>query len=247
MTIKTYLAVLFVAWGLTQSATAEQPRVSSEVDKAARVRDILKDHPLTLKPGYGNKSEAFCNAFYAAMRSADKSIVYVEPVVSTDDPDHPGLERYRSCPNYPGVGETVYPGDIRVIGDRAFRLYRLDVDRKRKHGFEEHIYAEVDRSVPLSVAQFSGYQQVNFENCEIQRNLGISPRHAGWFADSLNAIIRYHRRYYVFELGGYPNRHERQMPVDYVLSLYAYVPSKTANNFPLACDWKWQATPMKGE
>lgn len=166
MITKRHFALLFAFLLPPLVAFAEQPPVNSEAEKAERVKAITQKYPLKLQrgSGFGNRPAAFCNAFYGAMKRADKAIEYVEPVVKTDDPNHPGLARYRYC-DYPlEVWESMYDGNIRLIGDRAFRLYRIDTARKWKNGREEIIYGEQEFPTPEgSLSRFSGYQQVDFK------------------------------------------------------------------------------------
>lgn len=232
-------------------------RFDSEAQKAHRIRAILAKYPLKFQPDNSSGSVSFCGAFYRAMGRGDKGITYIEPVVKTDDMNHPGLERYRSCENYPGPGEGVYPGDLGVIGDRAFRLYRLDAARKFKHGLEEIIYGEQEFIVypeepfPVpkrgSLARFTGYQQVSFSSCTLYQTLGVTP--STWFVhglqETLNAIVRYRHRYYVLAVDRYVDLEGTQgIPI----SLYAYRPSTDEiAYYPLTCEWKYSSATDSGD
>lgn len=249
MIMKSLIVILVATFILTQTALAEQSSEVSEAAKAERIKAILASNVLKLQrgSGFGNHSATFCNAFYGAMKRADKAIAYVEPVVKTADRNHPGLERYRSCDNYPGPGETTYPGDLRVIGDRAFRLYRIDAARKWKNGLEEIIYGEQIIPVPEdgSVAMFTGYQQIDFEKCEYYRTLGVTPQgiRSHGMKETLNAMVRYREKYYVVKLD------RSSSPGMYIqIDLHAYQPDKHGAAFyPLACGWEYLTTTPSGE
>jgi len=254
---------------VTQAVWADQPPVKLEAEKAERIKSILQKHPLIFSAEYSygtvfhpdqpeaerlrllnsikykKETSAFCDAFYTAMQRADKSIRYIEPKVRTDDPNHPGLERYHSCsdaelrPNFSGRWAGMYD-DIDQIGHRAFRLYRLDLDGNPKNGLEEYLYAELDweRS---SQAHASGYHRVDLKRCE----------HAGadtivqqsdapgqtWFKDNYNALIHYREQYYIFDL--YDLRGQVDSAPVYRLELYSYLPKQRAFNRGRTCTWKF--------
>jgi hypothetical protein len=244
-----HLGIVVISMSMAATLNAEDARVEREAEKAERVKAILQKQPLKFRRGIGDKSEKFCTGIYNALKTASKKITYIEPVVSTDDPNHPGLERYRSCANYPGPGEWTYDGDMRLLGDKGFRLYRLESDRHRKNGFEEHLYAEIDRSVWNSIAMFSGYQQVNFANCEYGSNLGISAQEAlpnsSAIDERLNAVITYGGQHYVYVLGILPKSDIE--PIGYWLKVHGYIYSQTKNKFPLACKWSGPFKSLSGE
>lgn len=259
MTIRQRFVVLICWLSLLDSSAAisqESHQFSTEAGKANRIKSILAKYPLKFQPDNSRESAAFCDAFYFSMKKANKAISYIEPVIKTDDINHPGLARYRSCPNYPGPGENVYPGDLHVIGDRAFRLYRLDAASKFKNGLEEIIYGEQEflryPESPLlvskrgSMAMFTGYQQVDFSDCSLHQTLGVRP--STGFSHSLketfNAIVRHKQRYYVLATNIYTDQTGEAAQID----IYSYQPSNDGVAFfPLACDWKYLSKNSSGD
>lgn len=244
----TVLAVVAAGYGI--SAQAES--FATEAEKAQRIKELLQRYPLKLQRGggFGNHSKAFCDGVFAAMKRADKAIEYIEPVVKTDDPKHPWLARYRDkdiCPNERGVGESTYTGYIGTIGDRAFRLYRIDAAKKFKNGLEEIIYGEQIIPVPEggSIAKFTGFQQVDFERCERYPLVSVTPQGMTLFGlkETYNAMVHYRGSYYVVRLDRSSN------PGTYIpLDLHAYRPAKNGiGDFPLACYWKYLTTEPSGE
>lgn len=253
---------------VTQAVWADQPPVKLEAEKAERIKTILQKHPLIFSAEYSygtvfhpdlpeaervrllnsikykKETSAFCNAFYTAMQRADKSIRYIEPKVRTDDPNHPGLERYHSCsdaelrPNFSGRWAGMYD-DIDQIGHRAFRLYRLDLDGNPKNGLEEYLYAELDWE--RSYRQNPGYHRVDLKRCE--QVGGGAPGHQDsapgktWLKDNYNAMIRYLGGYYIFDL--YDLRGQVDGTPAYMLELYAYFSKKRAFSPALVCAWNW--------
>lgn len=228
----------------TTQVLAEQPPVNRETEKAARVSRILKKHPLQLVRGssYGSHSTEFCNTFLEALKNADKEIAYIEPVLRTDDPDAPGLRRYRSsCGRAGGVGLTTYNDDIRVLGDHRFRLYRLKVERGKRVKSVEWIYAEKKFGQEDSIAQVSGYMEVDFDRCEWGPVLPVTPDIYGENiqADNYNALIRYRGGVYAYRIEGYPFGWKPGQPLRTGNSMYLHAQSSAPQSlpFPLACKW----------
>ncbi len=238
--------------GMAAQQAGQQP-IKSEAEKAQRVKAILEKYPLNFSaedsaglmfhpdlpeaernrlknsPQYQAQTAEFCTGFYGAMQRADKAIQYIEPIVRTDDPNHPGLAQYHSCadaedrPNWQGVGEGIYE-HIDMIGDRAFKLYRLDLDGNPKNGLEEYLYAELD--VKQTLAQSPGYNRIDFKRCEFMDGVSVDQDqelHSGWHRNNYNAMIRYRGGYYVFDLHNilWSSSASNELPF-YHLNLYRY-------------------------
>jgi len=230
---------------VVQASWAEQPPVKREVEKAQRVKDILEKYPLDFSAEYSTAGPAFCNDLYGAMKQADKSIRYIEPVVRTDDPNHPALKQYHSCkdiedPDFVGRSKSTYD-DIHQIGDRGYRLYRLDLDGNPKNGLEEYLYAELDWK-HFTVGMLPGYIQVDLKKCEF---LGGTSAHQDqqpeldWRKDNYNTLIRYRGKYLIFDL--YDLRSRADGVPAYILKLYRYLPERGFESVP-ACKWAWGNT-----
>lgn len=244
------LAILALAYSCSVPAEPS----ATEAEKADRIKALLEKYPLKLQrgSGLGNHSAEFCNGVFAAMKRADKAIEYVEPVVKTDDRNNPAFARYNDgnlCPNERGLGETTYGGDIRSIGARAFRLYRIDAAKKFKNGLEEIVYGEQIIPRPNdsdSWATFTGYQQVDFARCEHYPLVAVVPHDLRTLGirEAFNAMIRYRSQYYVVELSRGADSSGEFLPIQ----MYAYKPSRSGiANFPLTCYWKYLTNEPSGE
>ena len=257
-----------------QAAWADQPPVKREAEKAQRVKTILEKYPLAFSAeySYGNlfhpdmpeaerqqlltsirykeDTAAFCNAFYGAMKRADKAIRYVEPIVRSDDPNHPGLKRYHACPDYydrpfdwGGNERTAYVA-LDEVGDRAYRLYRFDLDGNPRNGLEEYIYAELDYAKPnpyRSVQNGAGYRQIDLKRCLFTGGASAH-QDAGygqdWRKDNYNALIRFRGKYYIFDL--YDLRGEVNAPPFYRFNLHVYLPTRQTFDPVPTCTWDWE-------
>ncbi|MGZ5050953.1 MAG: lysozyme inhibitor LprI family protein [Methylobacter sp.] len=245
----------------------DQPPVKNEAEKAQRVKAILGKYPLNFNaedsaglmfypdlpeaernrlkssPQYQAQTAEFCTAFYGAMQRADKAIQYVEPIVRPDDPNHPGLAQYHSCadaqerPNWrEGRGEEIYD-HISLIGDRAFRLYQLDLDGNSKNGLEEYLYAELDIKQTLAITP--GYNRIDFERCEFMNGISVyqdQELHSGWHRNNYNAMIRYRDGYYIFDL--YNLLWSSDQSPYYRLKLYRYSPQYRKFVTATACNFR---------
>ncbi len=247
--LRETLALLVL--GFSYMAQAEP--FATETEKAQRIKTLIEKYPLKLQRGggFGDHSKSFCDGAFAAMKRADKAIEYIEPVVKTDDPKHPALARYNDgtiCPNRRDPSETTYGGDTRDIGDRAYRLYRIDAANRFKNGLEEIVYGEQIIPKPegsILWAKLNGYQQVNFDECEHYPLVDVTPQdyHAHGMKEALNAMLRYRGKYYVVKLD------RSSSPGVYIsLDFHAYKPSKGGHaHFPLACYWKFLTIEPSGE
>lgn len=204
------------------------PPVKTEAEKAQRVKAILDKYKLDFKPRYSNGTAKFCNEFYNALKTADKSIEYIEPVLRTDDPNHPELKEYHSCDDKESYDddEQIY-NNIHMIGDKGFRLYRLDLDGNPKNGLEEYIYGENDsKSYGPQQKGIDGYKKVDFEECRIVSFIIGHPYEgaAKWKKENYNAMIRYKGHYYIYDL--HDDRLSDISQPSYQLELYQFLSMK---------------------
>lgn len=179
------------------------PLHKHESEKAECLKNWLAKHPLEpYWPGDMPGDVKFCAVAYQAFATASPDIQYIDPVLSTDDPEHLGLERYRRCHNreaeeITGLGYDYFGLDKRAHG---FRLYRLDLDGNPENGLEEYLYEEESRS--SMVNGFSQYVRVDFERCEIIDRLQVVPQRPIRTPNQpygLNAMIKYQERVYFYE------------------------------------------------
>lgn len=208
----------------------ELPLIKREAEKAQCFKRWLGKHPMELRKEHLTENDRqFCTDFYQAIATASPEISYVEPVLRTEDPQHPGLASYRKCHEYEPIG---LGGDYLGLDARAhgFRLYRLELDGNPENGLEEYLYEEESEgSVKNGTTQ---YVRVAFgeDQCDIEDDVGVAPHEVRGTLlidriRGLNSIILFLGRYYIIDL------HER-------ISLHSIVfDSKTQNFVFSQCNW----------
>jgi uncharacterized protein YecT (DUF1311 family) len=188
----------------------ELPIIKSESEKARCLQRWLARHPLEdREEEYRTQQDRkFCADFYHALATASAEVRYIDPVLRTEDPQHPGLAKYRQCRDFEptGLGYDYFGLDRDAHG---FRIYRLDLDGNPKNGLEQYLYEEESQgSVKDGATQ---YVRVEFlsESCQTTDYLSVveqEPRF-GLPVDSgewgLNALISFRARHYIFDLRGH--------------------------------------------
>ena len=208
-------------------------KAEREVNKAAIVKNILTNHPLRLR-NYVVKQRnvSFCNQYYSALRNASSTIHYIEPVLRTDDPTHPGLGEYLACNDYEPKEAYKY-FMLNELGSRGFRLYRINMDGNPKDGLQEYLYGQepVDNfnTAPAQLLK------VNFKTCNVEDGIPASPEHPldqqyNNGVSGINALTRYHRHYYFYDLS-FLEKNENY----YFLELAFYAQHK--RSFTPICTW----------
>ena len=218
-------------------ADADSPPVENEIDKANSIKSILQTIPMY--PQQSINDQAFCDPFFEAIKNARPAIEYVEPILRTNDPNHPGLKHYHRCDDYRGpVSEYTY-NTIDAIGQKNFRLYRIDLDNNPKNGTEEVIYAEVKWANRYGMNQVPGYKIIDLKQCEFRRDGAPVHQRTQWDGrvfDNYNALIRYRQQYYVVDLhtvGGEPHD-----PLAYRLAVYGFKVNVRQSDRGIAgCAW----------
>lgn len=226
----------------SQSQSASLPPEKTEAEKAQRVKEILEKYPMKLDRTL-SEDVKFCNTFFKALKRNDKSIDYIEPVLKTDDPIHKDLKQYHSCNNNEdnSGSENSYE-NIGQIGGKGFKIYRIDLDRNRKNGIEEYLYAEIDYKNPYP-GRLQGcayYSRIDFSNCTFEDNIIVNQieenSSKNKFHDNINAIIKYQKTYYILDL--YDSRTSYNTKPSYSLTLTMYSSSK--NKFERGPIGFWQ-------
>lgn len=220
--------------------------VKTEAEKAQRVKTILEKYPMHLDLRL-SKDKKFCDEFFEALKRADKSIEYIEPVFKTDNPDDPGLEKYHSCddaesrPDFTGRGEGLYDS-ISFIGDLNFKIFRLDMDDNPENGLDEYIYAEV-KTDEGGTGTIPGYARIDFIKCEFADAVSIYQNKVPsqkWLLENYNAMIRYKGEIFIYDLSESRDRFDDNNPL-YSLSLVKY--SKSERYFDQASFGYWHYKP----
>lgn len=184
---------------------------TSESVKAVKVREILAKHPLIVWKG--NLSEeryAFCQKFYRDLVSASPNIEYIEPVLATDDKNHPDLKKYEAC-------RKADHGRIRTltnhkpfqglyeIGDHSYKLYREDFDGNPENEEEELIYGKASKEKFL-LGEAGHYAFINTKECywvgadSTHEDFKINSDGSVDFINNPSALILYDEEYYTFDL-----------------------------------------------
>lgn len=190
----------------------------------------------------------FCDPLLNALENASPRIEYIEPVLKTSNPEHPGLAHYHRCDGheYPGGPPDNAFDTLSAIGQNNFRLYRIDLDNNPKNGIEEVIYGEVEWENTYGMDQVPGYSIIDLERCEFKKG-GVPvyqrERPEGRVFENHNAVIRYQQHYYVVDLynvGGEPYN-----PMAYRLAVYGFRSHiKNAGKAIGGCAWSWREDPL---
>lgn len=210
-------------------------KAQREAYKAFQVKEILSHHSMQLHPGIKTKNRSLCASFYQALLSASHTITYIEPLLRTDDTNHPGLEAYLKCDEYEPKEAFVY-FDIRELGSRRFRLYRLDMDDNPKNGMEEYLYGQEPEyrfnTLPAQLIQ------VDFQKCVRVDGVPATPEEpgaTGYGSTGINALVRYRGQYYFYDLERIGNGNNFSN-----LTLYSYDPRNRKFSVPMLCSWDVQ-------
>lgn len=179
------------------------PLFKHESEKAQCLKNWLIQHPLKpYWPGDVSGDVQFCAGAYQALATASPDVQYIEPVLSTNDPEHPGLERYRQC-RYREAEEVTGLGyDYAGLDQQAhgFRLYRVDLDGNPENGAEEYLYEEESSGSMMNGS--TQYVRVDLQRCEVADRLQVVPQRPLRTPNQpygLNAMITYQGRTFIYE------------------------------------------------
>lgn len=204
--------------------TYDTPEFQSvrEKDKATKVKAILAQYPMQIHDGVKEESRAFCNTFYEALRTTSPEIIYIEPVLRTDDPTHPALGEYLACDNYEPVSAYVY-FVMRELGRRGFRLYRVDMDGHPENGLEEYLYGE---DPPSQFNTFSAQVlRVDLQKCIVTDGVYASPENPVQSGNNgiygFSALVQFQNQFYFYDLSRIGTEGDY-----YSINLSAYSPVK---------------------
>lgn len=202
-------AVVFL---FTSAAHAESGVVVGntprETDKLKEIQAIIERQGMEIPDRFPSHAtvedirriQRDCGRFLDDLK-AGKDIEVIEPILRTDDPNHPGLARYQNACRNIKSSEANY-SDLSSIGTGGFRLYRLELDGNAKNGLEEVLYAEGNPRVFGN----GTYHRVNLQECTA-RYVTVCCRTAQSpsfpkIVRNVNAIIRYRGKLHVLEMVG---------------------------------------------
>lgn len=199
-----HLSILIAAVLGTVVLHADAGQVSAQREgaKALRVATLLAKHTWRSGP-ISEARRKFCADFMNELARGSSSIRHVEPLFRTDDPNDPRLTPYREACATPRDRPAAFENydGLWKIGERAFRLYRLDLDRNPENGLEEIIYGEY-RPETLRLQRSPGYSQIDLKECVVKGGAPVEQdlQSDGSQYSNYNALIEYRGRYYVYDL-----------------------------------------------
>lgn len=188
---------------------------------------------------------SFCNEIYSAFKTNSRVVDYPQPIVQTNDLNHPAMSRYQVCDSEenqenhagaPGYFFTI-PDEI---GTTRFRIYRLELDGNTANGLEEIIYGENRRGFP-GAHRIYAVIAVEKEGCRYGYGRSTYATGGGMARQSYDAIIRYRDNYYIynlFELGGVKTKDSPvHAYISHLSSLRDKVVSDKDSRPILVCSW----------
>jgi hypothetical protein len=200
------LALLLVAHHLAFADSQVRER-----DKAERIKEVLKGKTLYLRGSAKRNKDRFCASFLRDFKE-QRHIEYVEPVVQTDDPEHPAFSRFNHCRDYDppgGYGLESFHGVALGIGETHFKLYRIDRDDNPRNGLEEILYGEMSfegRRLAFGAngPPIGGYHTIDTKNCLHVEHISTTVLYDDITEepqrDQFSALIRYRGKPYVYSV-----------------------------------------------
>jgi hypothetical protein len=191
------IASMMMIAGIAMSCSV-QAQQSKEADKAQRIRQVLGSKSMTIYEGVQAKHRSFCTALYKALRSGSGDVGYQEPVVSTNEPDHPGLRKYEECRRQKSATSSSTFYGVAAIGSRDFRLYVVNANTVSGKGGVEYLYGEdsADSSVPRAM-----YARINLATCEYEHRIPVAAETSLEQVPELrgiNAFVNFRDRYVIY-------------------------------------------------
>lgn len=227
-------AWIFIVWAMlllmAVPAVAEES-VPSEAERWQVVQRVLSTRDLRMHriSSYAEKRKpGFCTRALKDLQSG-RGVEIIEPVIQTNDPDHPALERYRACKKHWGGSPPPELGldSLSTLGYRAFRLYRIDLDRNPESGLEEIIAAELDDPRNHAMSDHAiGFHVIDRDACVFKEGASV------WMPQELGVLVRYRGYYRVLQLHAAqdqsgPNR----------LTMWNFKSSKLGSESVIPCTW----------
>ena len=213
------------------STNAQDNSEDREADKSARVRSILSTKPMfQASPQSNQRYGKFCSKFLSDFR-LQQNVEHIEPITRTNNPEDPAFERYNRCRTFehPGGWAVEYFDSIKVdVGDKNFKLFRINLDGNRKNGLEEVIYGERDFDSCLNGCNAS-YSMINLKTCTRDASLSGTIRYdrttKELISGQLSGLIRYKRKTYFYSLD---QLDDQSHSPEFFLTLFPFSRSATA-------------------
>lgn len=225
----------------------QQESARREADKAVRLQKALVQYPMQTNEITKPDKLPFCAHFLDLLEQASPEVVYIEPVLRTNDPTHPGLGEYLACDlpekEEKGLGTDIFFVDL--LGSRQFRLYRLDLGKNQGNRWVEYLYGQESvLGFEKPTAQYVRVK-VSPHYCAFDDGVPVSAEgplnpELNIYEDYFSAWVRHKNKYYIYRAaiigGGY-----------FELSLYAYDTNKRQFPNAAACYWSAKQLNLKEE
>ena len=227
--MRAALVGLLAFAGCVESDAQVDARATIE-ERARAISSILSSYAFG-SPIVKEENAATCEAVTNALRDR-VGIAFVQPVLISDDPEHPRLAAYRDkCRDFdnwpPGVANSEYAyRTLRDVGDRHFELYELD-RRSGERSPNELLYADMTPERQAFELR-GGFVAVDLNRCVIetgvprpQSDLGVTTLPAASVVE-VNALTLFDNQYYVITVHDlvYQFRTEAAQQPIYSLSIW---------------------------
>ena len=195
---------------LLAPAVVADDDVPREANKLKEIQEIIERQGLEIPDRFPSHATVEdirrfrrdCGQFLEDLK-VGRNIEVIEPILRTDDPNHPNLVRYQSACRDTKSTEANYR-DLSDIGTHAFRLYHLEAKGNTKNPPEDILYAEGN-------PQLFGngtYRRVDLKQCTIKSfghpccSTTLTPQDTRTAVTNVNTIIRYQGSFYVLDMEG---------------------------------------------
>lgn len=182
-----------------QTPSSATPPAREDVRTAKSIiKEILENEALEPDMDISTANSDFCRGFMKSLRDNDGQIIFIDPVVATDDASDPELARSFPCYKKAGISEKSLQKSISLAGERKLRLYRLKkLNNPKKSEYDYILYGE-----PLEATEradlFPGYSRIDSSTCRVKRELIVKSEDSD--TGSFSTIISYKKQYYIFDV-----------------------------------------------
>jgi hypothetical protein len=200
----TALGTLLALAGCVNSDAQVEERATTE-ERARDISRILSDYAFD-SPIVSEENAATCQAVINALRDG-AGMTFVEPVLISDDPEHPRLAAYRdTCRDFddwpPGVANSEFAfRTLTDVGDRHFELYELDRRSADERPRNDLLYAETTLE-HQALGMPGGFVSVDLKRCVKEAILArpqsdLAVKSAASSVVQVNALTLFDDEYYV--------------------------------------------------
>jgi hypothetical protein len=188
-------SILIVAITASSSAASQGTK---DAEKAPRIQEALRGNPMKMYEGVEAKNRQFCTSLYKGLAWASAEVLYQEPVVKTNDTNHPTLRKYEECRQQRGPTSPSTFYGLAAIGTHDFRLYVARVQTASEKAAQEYLYGEDPADSKLPRAMYAG---INLATCEFEDLTPVAAENSLEQVPELrgiNALVRFRNRYVIY-------------------------------------------------